>query len=120
MIERLQQIASYLQKFRPILMLLALGFLFLFVAALFELGDVPYDAYSVPAVVGFIWAVALLSIGGLFARVPPRPARHMPLLRRLKVRLLRAAVYCIAVVMLVLTGALFMLSSQLLRTWGGF
>ena len=117
MIERLQRIASLLNRLRALIVLLAAGFLLLLVAALFEIAGVSYDALLVPAVIGFAWSATLYSFSGLFARVPERPGPGTPLLRRLRISSQRAMIWVLAILMLALTIALLMLSSQMLRSW---
>jgi len=117
MIERLQRIAGFLSRLRALIVSLALAFLALFTAALFELAGIRYDDFLVPSLIGFCWAVTLLSFAGLFARVPARPDSGTGFLRRLRVRAQRGMFWLLALLMLGLTAALLMFSSQLLRTW---
>lgn len=115
MIERLQRIASFLARLRPLILLLGLGFVGLFVVSLFGLGGVRNDALMMPAIAGFCWAALLLSVSHLFATVPERPTPQHRFGQRLLLRLRRAAVIFIALVMAVLTVTVLLLSYQMLR-----
>jgi hypothetical protein len=116
MIERLQRIASVLLRLQILLILLAVLFAGLFVYSLFQFqGD--SGSYMLPAVAGLCWAMLMLSFAHLFAELPAPAAQEDGLLRRWSYKLRRTAMTAMALVMLGLTGAVMLLSWQLIRTW---
>jgi len=116
MIERLQRIASVLLYLQIPLLLLAVGFAGLFVYSLFQFqGD--SGSFMLPAIAGFCWAVLLFSFAKLFAELPSPPDEDDGLLRHWSFKLRRTAMSAMALVMLTLTGAVLLLSWQLIRTY---
>lgn len=115
MIERLQRIASFLARIRLLILGLGLGFLGLFVASLFSAAGVGNDALMMPAIAGFCWAGLLLSYSLLFAELPEQPGPQHGFLRRISLRLRRALMSLLALLMLGLTGVVVVLSYQMLR-----
>lgn len=115
MIERLQRIASLLSGLRLPILLLAMLFLGLFVFSLFQQGT-DRESAMLPALVGFLWAVLLYSFSRLFAEVPERPQPQHGWRQRLSLRLRRWLMSIIAILVILLTLAVLVLSWQLLRT----
>ena len=115
MIERLQGIASFLSRLRPLILLLAAVFAGLFVFSLLQQGN-DRDPVMLPALAAFLWAVLLHSFANLFARVPERPQAHHAWQKRLSLRIRRWAMSIIAIMVMLLTLAVLVLSYQLIRT----
>ena len=116
MIERLQRIASLLLRLQLLFILLGIVFAALFVYSLFQFqGD--SGSYMLPAIAGFSWAMLLISFAHLFANVPASPGEQDAMLTRWSLKLRRTLMTLMALVMLGLTGAVLLLSWQLIRTW---
>jgi hypothetical protein len=117
MIERLQAIATFLSHFRLLLMGLGMGFLGIFVLSLFDSGLLPGDDWLIPALVGLCWSLTLYSLSTLFSEVPPPADSGSAWRVRLSVTVRRGLLWLLALLMIVLSIALLILSYQLLRTW---
>lgn len=116
MIERLQLIASFLQRLQTLLLVLLLLFAGLFAFSLFQYqGD--SGSLMLPAIVGFCWALLLIAFARIFAEIPERPGRQHGWLRRLGLRFRRGMMTIMAVLILALSLAVLILSYQLLRTY---
>lgn len=117
MIERLQRIATILARFRlPIFILAGFSLLVLILSVL----DNPLlddDTLLMPAILGFCWALMLYSTAELFQAVPDRADAEEALRRRIQVRIRRGILWILAVLTLVSSAALFVLSYQILRVW---
>jgi len=117
MIERLQRIATFLERLRFLIILLGLvSFLF----AVFSLMENPWlddDELLIPSIVGFCWALTLYAISRLFVYVPVKPDTDAGLRIRLSVSVRRGLLWILGVFVVGLTIAVGVLSFELLRTW---
>lgn len=116
MIERLHLIASILARIQGLILGLAILFAGLFVYSLFQF-RADGDSLMMPAIAGFCWAAVLYACARLFARIPEKPGPHHGFTRRLSLRLRRAAMGLMAIIMLALTLMVLVVSYQLIRTW---
>lgn len=115
MIERLQRIASILMRLQPLIIILGLAFLALFAYSLLQFeGD--RNSALLPAIAGFCWANLLFAFGRLFNQIPERPQAGHGFWRRWDLRFRRTLMTGMAILMLLLTLAVLLLSYQLLRT----
>ena len=117
MIERLQRIARIIQKLRWILFLLVPASVVVVLGSVVSNPWLADDRWLMPGVVVLCWSLTLLSIGRLFESVPPAASRRMPWLRRIARRMHRALLWLLGLLMIGLTGAVLLLSWQLLRVW---
>ena len=117
MIERLQRIARNIQRLRWILFLLAPASAVLVLASVIDNPWLSDDRWMMPGVVALCWSLVLLSVGRLFESVPPPATREMSWFRRLKRSMERGLLWLLGAAMLGLTGAVLLLSWQLLRVW---
>lgn len=117
MIERLQRIARIIQKLRWILFLLAAASAVLAFASVIDNPWLADDRWLMPGIVALCWALVLLSFGRLFESVPPEATRKMPWHRRLVRKMQRGLLWLLGLAMIGLTGAVLLLSWQLLRVW---
>jgi hypothetical protein len=116
MIERLQLIASFLARHQGLILLLLVAFAALFTYSLFQFrGD--GDSLMMPALAGICWALTLLAYARLFAQIPEKPDKQHGFLRRQSLRLRRAAMHVLALMLILVGLAVLVLSYQLLRTW---
>ena len=114
MIERLQLIASFLARHQGLILLLLVAFAALFTYSLFQFrGD--GDSLMMPALA--CWALTLLAYARLFAQIPEKPDKQHGFLRRQSLRLRRAAMHVLALMLILVGLAVLVLSYQLLRTW---
>ena len=117
MIERLHSIARIIQRLRWIWFLLVLASAAAAVASVVDNPWLADDRWLMPGVVVLCWSLTLLSFGGLFESVPPEAARESPWHRRFARKLQRGLLWLLGLAMIGLTGALLLLSWQLLRVW---
>ncbi|MDA1370837.1 MAG: hypothetical protein O2971_08775 [Proteobacteria bacterium] len=117
MIERLQTIASFLSRFRVLIYLLGLVFVGLFLLSLFEVSTAAEYDLLIPSIVGFCWALTLYCFSTLFISVPQRPDPKAKFWARWRSKFKRGLFWELAILLLLLTAAVLILSFQLLRTW---
>jgi hypothetical protein len=115
MIERLQRIATFLERLRWLLIILGGLSMAGILLSLIETHWLSGDALLIPAILAFCWAATLYSISKLFTRVPAKPAAEAGFRDRLSAQLRRGALWVLAVVMIALTFSVMILSYQLLR-----
>ncbi len=116
MLDRLQRIARRFYWLRPLSIALGLA---AFLAAIFLLvqpDKLLTEEWFIPALLLFCWAVLLYSFLGLFLVVPRRLHKPAPWRLRFASGTLRALLYGLGVALLVLTGALVLVSFKLLNT----
>ncbi len=75
------------------------------------------DRWLMPGVVALCWSLTLLSFGRMFESVPPEATRQIPWHRRLVRKMQRGLLWLLGLAMIGLTGAVLLLSWQLLRVW---
>lgn len=117
MIERLQRIATFLERLRLLIAIIA-GLSIVFV--LLSLVENPWladDELLIPSILGFCWAATLYSISMLFAVVPEKPKAEAGLRDRLSYKLRSAGLWVLALLIVTLTLSVVVLSFQLLRAW---
>lgn len=117
MIERLQGIAIFLSHFRLLLIGLGMGFFGIFVLSLFDTELLHGDDWLIPALVGLCWSLTLYSLSKLFLVVPARADADSAWRVRLSVAIRRGLLWLLALLMIVLSVALLILSYQLMQTW---
>ena len=117
MIDRLGRIAGVVQRGRWLWVLLALAAIPLIGVSVVENPWLADDRWLMPAVVALCWSLTLLSFGRLFESVPPPANKGMPWRRRIARRLRRGMLWLLGLAMIGLSGAVLLLSWQLLRVW---
>lgn len=117
MIDRLGRIAATVQRGRWLWLLLVAASLVIVAASAVSNPWLADDRWLMPGVVALCWALVLLSFGRLFESVPPEPTRKMPWHRRLVRKMQRGLLWLLGLAMIGLTGAVLLLSWQLLRVW---
>ncbi len=117
MIERLQRIATFLARFRLLLVVMAGFSLVLLLLSVLENPWLSDDALLIPSILAFCWALILYSISELFLAVPPVPAPDAGFRMRFSVSLRRLLLWILGLLCLASSAALLLLSYQLLRTW---
>lgn len=117
MIERLQRIATFLDRLR--LLIFVIGG-FSLVVVLLSLLETPWlkgDELLIPSILGFCWAATFYSISKLFVVVPGEPGSAAGFRDRLSARLRRGVLWVLGALMIALTISVMVLSYQLLRAW---
>lgn len=119
MIERLARIASHLGRFRrPLWLIAALGVgVFLFRLLATEGQAIEADATALGSLLGFLWALLLVTIAGIFGSVPvARPEDGW--LRRVNVWIRLQGYRVLAALCVLLALGVLVLSYQLVRVMG--
>ena len=117
MIERLQRIAIFLYRFR--FFIIALGILSLGVCAVsfFQNPWINGEVWLIPSVLSLSWSLALYSVIALFQQVPEKADKSEGWRIRASNSIRRGVLWLAALSLVLLTGALIILSYQLLRAW---
>jgi hypothetical protein len=117
MIERLRAIATILQHFKALIVVLGLGAVAVFVLSLLASPWLDGELWLIPSLIGICWALSLFAFMGLFrnAPMPIDPSKSWRV--RTAVRFHRGLYGILAILVLSFTLALLILSYQLLRTW---
>lgn len=117
MIERLRAIATILQHFKALIVVLGLGAITVFALSLLDSPWLDGELWLIPSLIGICWAFSLFAFMGLFRNVPMAVDPSKPWRARLAIRFHRGLYGILAILMLSFTLALLILSYQLLRTW---
>ena len=115
MIERLRLIATHLLPFRLALVLIALLAFGVLLLSLLEDHWLAHDEFLIPAVLCFTWSITLLSFSGLFTHIPVRPATGSGWRTRLSYKVQHTTLWLLSLLMVALSGALILLTFELLR-----
>lgn len=117
MIERLQRIATFLHRFRLFFAALGAVSLGVFSLSLFQNPWLEGDIWMIPGLIAFCWALALYSLLAMFQHIPAKVDKSEGWRKRMSVSIRRGALWLAGVSIILLSGALLILSYQLLRTW---
>lgn len=115
MIERLQKMAVILSRLRGLLITLAI---LSFATVILSLVDNPWiteDVWLMPGLAAMLWWLNLYSLSFLFLSIPAATGEGLNWRQRLSRKIRRSAVWLAALLFLALTGALALLTYQLLR-----
>jgi len=118
MIERLQRIATFLHRFRLLLVALGVVGFGVFALSLFENPWLDGEIWMTPGLIAFSWALALYSLLALFQQIPAKVDKSEGWRKRLSVSIRRGALWLIGLALIVLSGSLFYFSYLLIRVWG--
>ncbi len=117
MIERLQRIATFLNRLMPLIYIGGVFSLGVLLLSVLEATWPGHDRYMIPSLLGFCWALSLFSLASLFRHVPAPAQRGDSLRLRLAIKLRRGLLWLFGLVIVALGLSLLVLSYQLLRTW---
>ena len=117
MIERLQRIAIILHRLRPLIILLGILGLAGFILSAVNPTWWEGAAWLGPCGLLFCWCLTLYSVAGVFSRVPPRASPEMGWWQRCKINARRVVVWFLAILMVILTLTMVVLTYQMLRIW---
>ncbi|MDP6376274.1 MAG: hypothetical protein QF921_18050 [Pseudomonadales bacterium] len=119
-LERLQCIARPLTPLRYVPLAAAFAFAALFLVSALDIealrGEAP-ERYTIPALLGVLWSLAIFSFIVSFREVPPPVPQDAGLVARLRVRFARAYYWLLAGSLAFLTFAVAYLSYRLLSVW---
>ncbi len=115
MIERLQKLAAALRHVRALLLLLAALSFAIVTLSLVDNPWIAEDIWLMPAVAALLWCLNLYSLSFLFLSVPAATDEGLNWRQRLSRKIRRSAAWVAALLFLILTGALALLTYQLLR-----
>lgn len=116
MIERFQAIATFLGKFKLLIVALILCSTLLLILSLIDNPYLQRDDTLIPSFILFFWCLTIYSFSQLFANVPAKPDSSMAWRARMAVRLRRGLLWILAVLMTSLSLAVVILTYELLRT----
>lgn len=117
MIERLQRIATFLHRFRLFIVALGVTSLGIFSVSLFQNSWLDGDVWLIPGLLSLCWSLTLYSVIALFQHIPEKVDKSESWRNRTSNSIRRGALWLTGVSLLLLSGALVILSYQLLRTW---
>jgi len=117
MIERLQRIATTLRRFRLLILVLGIVSAGVFSLSLFQNPWLDGDVWLIPSLVALCWSLTLLSLTLLFINIPPRAEKSDGWRKRLSVFIRRGLLWDLALLFVILSLTVLLLSYQLLRTW---
>lgn len=117
MIERLQRIATFLAHFRHGIVILSVLFLAIILMSVFELEPASKYELLMPSLAAFLWTLILYCFSVFFVASPISPGKGASIRQRLSFVLRRGGIWILAVLMLILSSALLILTYELLRTW---
>ena len=117
MIERLQRIATFLNRLMPLIYIGGVFSLGVLLLSVLDASWPGHDEYMIPSLLGFWWALSLFSLGSLFKHVPALAESGAGLQDRLAITLRRGLLWVFGLLIVALGLALLVLSYQLLRTW---
>ena len=117
MIERLQRIASFLEKIRFLIIILGISSFFVLVVSFLDNPWFDSDLWSIPSLLLFCWSLALFSLEELFVGAPKKLDKGASWRSRASNAMRRAGLRVLGLAFIVLSIALLVLSYQLLRTW---
>ena len=115
MIERLQRLAVVLSRIRGLLLLLAGASFALLALSLISNPWITEDVWLMPSLAAMLWWLNLYSLSFLFITVPAATDEGLNWHQRLSRKIRRSAAWVAAMLFLILTGALALLTYQLLR-----
>ncbi|MDB3992197.1 hypothetical protein N9478_01735 [Gammaproteobacteria bacterium] len=117
MIERLQRIASFLQKIRFLIIVLGISSFLVLVVSFLDNPWFDSDLWSIPSLLLFCWSLALFSLEELFVGAPKKLDKGASWRSRASNAMRRSGLRVLGLAFIVLSIALLVLSYQLLRTW---
>jgi hypothetical protein len=117
MIERLQRIATFLARFRLVMIALAGFSALILLLSVVENPWLQGDALLVPAIIALCWALILYSASELFLIIPDRASNEDRFGKRMALQVGRFALGFLGVLTVLCVGAMMILSYQLLRAW---
>ena len=117
MIERLQRIASFLEKIRFLIIILGISSFLVLVISFLDNPWFDSDLWSIPSLLLFCWSLALFSLEELFVGAPKKLDKGASWRSRASNATRRAGLRVLGLAFIVLSIALLVLSYQLLRTW---
>ena len=117
MIECLQRIATFLHRFRLSIFALGVVSLGVFSVSLFQNPWLDGEVWLIPSLLALCWSLALYSLIALFQHIPEKVDKSESWRSRLSDSIRRSALWLRGVSFVLLSGALAVLSYQLLRTW---
>ena len=115
MIERLHHIARALRPLRGVLLILAGLSLAVVILSLVDNPWIVDDNWLMPGIAAMLWWLNLYSLSFLFLKAPPVVDEGVGWRQRLSRKIRRAAAWVAALLFLLLTVSLLILTYQLLR-----
>ena len=119
MIENISVLSRKLYWFKPFTYLIGVGFLCLFIYTLLVSDSSAQDVYLIPSIVGILWCLIFNILITLFRVVPSKPDAKAKLFVKLKARLDRGIYYLFALIFIVLSIAVLVMSFRLFGIWRG-
>ncbi|NKB34645.1 MAG: hypothetical protein GKR91_16250 [Pseudomonadales bacterium] len=117
MIERLQRIATFLHRFRLFIIALGVASFGIFAISLFQNPWIDGEVWLIPSLLSLSWSLALYTAIALFQHIPERVDKSEGWRKRTSIAIRRGALWLAGASFLLLSGALIVLSYQLLRTY---
>ena len=115
MLEYLQKLSRSLEKLRPFAVMFGVGFLTLTVLSLFSIAPFQQEAFLIFSIMGVLWSAMLFNFIQLFSHIPAKPNDKARFFEKVKLRIKRFFLYCLAMLFMVLTGGVIFLSLRLVH-----
>ena len=117
MLKGLSSISKRLVWAKPILVVVSLLFVGMLLSSVFGVGYFKDDVYLMPGLVGALWAGLLFNLVNIFPHFPSKPNKDITFFSRLKIWFIRFMFSLLAIVFLVLSVVVVMLSFKLFGIW---
>ena len=117
MLGALNVIATNARWLKPVIKLASLASLSAFLYVVFLAEGANRDVYLIPSVVALIWTLLLYILLATFPNVPAAPDKSRNLFFRIRLRVVRLFYHILAVLFLLFTIAVVILSLRILNVW---
>ena len=117
MLKGLSSISKRLVWAKPITVVVSLLFVAMLLSSMFGVGYFKDDVYLMPSLVGALWAGLLFNLVNFSPHFPSKPNKDITFFSRLKIRFIRFMFSLLAIVFLVLSAVVVMLSFKLFGIW---
>lgn len=101
---------------KPLIVFTIVAALILFGCVVFFSNDADNDVYIVPSLVCVLWSLVCWLLLSIFPHVPP-PEKQKSFFSRVKTSMVRIAYYILAMIFILLSGFMTLLTVKLLNVW---
>lgn len=116
----IDHLSGFLKKvvwLKPLFFIAAVASLMVFAYVVLIEDGADKDVYLIPSVVVGLWSLLCLLLLVVFPSVPPKPDKQQPLMKRLKIRLVRGGFHIGSWMFCVLSAGIVWLTIRMLSVW---